>query len=456
MARLTTLLSPYSNVDPYPTFGVWSGQGTYSIYDSNLACIYTSYAMNFTNTENATGTNSAAVQTSAFVASTGGAASSAYHVARTSANSADGNVVVDLTPGAGVASVMRSFSPYDINAHLCGTVIGEEGVRQKATTRQTDLAIGLYTRGGRKIQELNLGTSGPSGGVLRTSAGEPGTVGQGMISYNDRTRTLIVILGANGSSSYRAHVYTNTKRSLNNPLMGGNELYNFVSEAYAGTNGASYYYNNFSWVTGTLGPIESHRRLRVVLGDNGVVGLFKMAPSDSASWATLALNPAGTTATLTAVSSAGLTTSYGVDNDLNSGSRTNITWDNKWIFAYCNYYYYGAGVYGVFFYTPDPTKLYTVTITGAGNYPGYAVLPFGANKWIIAPQQNTDGGNLFNIGFIDPEGARANGRLPDGTTIANQGSLSSSIIFGSNNFDIINTTTDYACLVAMSQWYGLV
>jgi len=442
MANLSKLFNPYKDVDPYPAFAVYGGSPTspqWSIIDSEMSNI--SCGQYYSGTEG-WNNNQGFVGTDGFVSSN----SSSYAVAYSSANQAEGNLYVDLSVNTKYGSIFRSGSS-SLSGWWAnyGTVIGEEGVRQKISISQIDNSIYTHPRGGTILEQVNLN-------ALRNTSGEGGSLGRGQVSYNDRTGTLVVLMSADSSVNYRAHVYKNEKRKLNTALISSHNLRTFISEAYAGTNGASYYYNDFTWSTASATSYpDAWRRMRVTLGDNGILGLFRFAPNQGAYWSYVTLNPAGTTATVTDINNQSVTTTYGWNSGLNYGAKTNITWDNKWTFSSCHYYYYGAGMIGVWFYTPDPSKsfFYSNQSTSAG----MAMLPFQASKWIYSTQVNSDGGTLMQLSIFDPEGIRNNGRGPTGSgPIANGANITSETQNQNNNFDVPYSSTYYPCIVAMSQW----
>ena len=443
MANLSKLFNPYKDVDPYPTFAIWGGSPAgnpgWSIVDSEMSHI--SNGIVYTGTEG-WNTNSSYTGTDGLVSSN----STSYAVAYSSANQAEGNLYVDPSVNTKQGSPFRvattSFSGFWANF---GTVIGEEGVRQKISIAQVDNEIYTHLRGGPVLETVNLNS-------LRNTSGEGGSLGRGQISYNDRTGTLVVLMSASSSVSYRAHVYTNTKRKLNTALISSHNLRAFIGEAYAGTNGASYYYNDFTWTTtGATGSADAWRRMRVTLGDNSILGLFRYTPNQGAYWSYVTLNPAGTTATVTDINNSAVTTTYGWASGANYGAKTNITWDNKWTFSSCQYYYYGAGMIGVWFYTPDPTKSFFYV--NQSSSAGMAMLPFQASKWVYSTQVNSNSGNLMQLSIFDPEGIRQNGLSPTGGgPIANAADITSQTQATNFNFDVPYSSTYYPCIVAMSQW----
>ena len=445
MAKLKQLIDPFDQVDPYPTFGIWSDASLWgTVINSELYPI---------------GTFRAATSQEMWAASAGAASTSTILgtgsgslIQSTVINQAEGNQVLDIGP-RNVGGIARSIAATPLNVGNIwakfGVVIGERGVRQKISLWHSDTDIALYMRGGTQIELVS--TTG-----LRNATGEPGAQGFGQICYNDRTGTLMLITSAASSTNYRAHVWVNPRRSLNSALVHSGALRTFISEAFNGTNGASYYYNDFSWSTsGATARVESWRRVRVILGDNGKVGLFRHTTSTQAIWASITLNPAGTTATATAISNATITTTQDYDTAAYLGCRTNITWDNEWVAAYCQYANYGTGIVVAFFYTKDPSIVYHYTNTASGNSAsGVGIVPISENRWLISEYQNSDGGALMQLRSFDPAGCRANGRNVDGTSIATTGGQITATTNINGNFDVSGTTTNYPAVVAMSHWWG--
>lgn len=444
MARLRDLTQPFNQVDPLPQFAIWgSGSGydhSMQIIGSDLGKIATAvYQQTFEHWNNASYFSTANVASSN---------NSSYYVTYTPSNQAEGNALVAPTVSSANGSPINRYSPGMDNWHWYGTVIGLRGKRQKISIGFNNQTVFVAPRGGLASESFSMATTG-----FWNTSGQAGFESYGQISYNERTNTLVIIGGASSTTNYRAHVYINPRINLNDAYLRQGDLRLFMSQAYSGTGGASYFYNDFSWSTSAATSYtESYASMRVVLGDNNVIGLYRMTPSNQANFATVTLNSAGTTATVNNLGSLSATTSYGREQGSLYGSRSNITWDNEWAFCYSPYYYYGSGMNGVWFYTKNPSIYYTFA-DGSTSY-GAAMLPFAENKWIYAYNADSNGGQLIGYAIMDPEGVRATGMNNDGTNtaVSNGSSLGGKVIRSAFNFDTGYTTTHYPCLVALTEW----
>lgn len=298
-----------------------------------------------------------------------------------------------------------------------GTSIGEYGVRARTSMYVLNATIGLYGR--TNLVPLDRFTL--TNGTHLNTTGEAGNVTYGMISYNDRTRTLIVIRAANAGTTYRAHVWRNPNMSLNNRhSYRTGQLWKFITDAYGAVGGASYYYNDFAWAGAST--VEGCNHMRVILGDNNRVGLFRMNPNSTTNFAYITLNSGSTSATLTTLSSlTGNNPSYGIDSGNRFGTQAQISWDQQWMATWCAYASYQAGINMVLWYIPDPAIYYTYTNTDANA--GISIAPIGANRWVVGTNLNTDGSGprLFTL---EAESPRVTGRsATSGTVLANGGAL---------------------------------
>jgi hypothetical protein len=440
MQYLDKIIEAPGSVDPLPRYAWYTYQTTSGNYGLD---IYSSNNTKLGSTTISTG-GEAQNNYSGYYAtvSTAGSGSSSYSIAGTPANGVSGNIYVRAQIGSphyttGPATHATDFT--NISQYF-GTSIGEYG----RYSRTLFSASGSNISRSAAFSGVFLERVTMVDGTHFTTTGEPGGTSFGQISYNDRTRTLFYARG-NASNQYRAHVWRNPNISLNNTgsLVTGN-LEKFIRDAKLGTGGASYYYNDFTWsTTGSSSYNESLYHNQFTLGDNGIVGMFRMTPSNQAVAAYLTLNPASTSATVTALTTFSLTTSYGIEQGNQFGARSQINWDQNWSVSYCPYYYYHCGFAGVWFYTPDPTKYYKYYYADTSH--GVMLAPLGASRWALAFSVNNTDGNGPIIYPFDPDGARITGTLFNGSAIANGGTLGAS----DSNYigDAYSTTTNYSALV---------
>ncbi len=449
--RLNEVLNPWGFEDPLPTFGVLDansnlGDPFVDIYCSDFEKIG---SVRFQTGSEGMQAFGVSIRTDAQVSTNSGAG-----IANgTNANHSEGNIWLDIPPTPGRAVPIPSNSKAAIQAYY-GTVIERRGVRPKISLAAFDASwLYLFARGGQQILDLVFTTT------WRNTTGEPaGAECYGQISYNIRTRKLLMVYGDN-SNNYRAHVWTFTpSQNFNKTALGEAAAprtgwaYYDLANAYNGSSGASYFYNDFTWsTTGSSSYTESRKHNKFVLGDNDIVGMFRMTPSNQAVVANLTLNPSGTTATVTALTTMTATTSYGIEQGVLFGSRTMHTWDNEWMACYSPYYYYGAGINMVIFNTKDPSKYYTYQLQDSAN--GVGLAPIGESKFIIRAQQNSDGGNGVTFGIIDPAGPFYYGRGPAGEAIANGAALP--VTYGGiGMIDSYYTSTNYPQIIPMQNWVG--
>lgn len=451
--RLDEVFYPYRGQDPLPTFGVISSntntpaQAAVDIYCSDFEKIA---SVRFDPNSEGAVTYGSAISSNAQVSS-----NSATGIALgTAANHSEGNIWLDVpvTPGSG-AMLPLNTTKASIQAYY-GTIIERRGIRPRFSLAAND-ANYLYgfNRGGQQPID-NVYTTGQ-----RTTAGEPaGALCYGQFSYNVRTRRLLMVYGDN-SNNYRAHVWNMVSSEQFNYLSYGETSaarpgYLYYDLAYAKGNfyGASYFYNDFTWsTTGSSTYTESRHHNKFILGDNGVVGMFRMTPSNQAVVANLILNPAGTTATVTPLTTLSSTTTYGIEQGVTHGARTMHTWDNEWMACYSPYAFYGAGINMAIFNTKDPSKYYTYTLQDSSN--GVGIAPIGESKFIIRAQSNSDAGTGVTFGIIDPAGPYYNGRGPSGETIANGAALP--VTYGGTGMiDVLYTSTNYPQIIPMQNWVG--
>lgn len=382
---------------------------------------------------------------------------STYSVMGTSFQGADGHAFIGISgtdnfgPNYGWAK-----DPYSIAGTFrdCGVIIGKPGIRQETSIRQSSQTIQLAVRGSSPyIETLNIASSTYSTWASRT--------GYGSIGYNDRSKTL-VILESDASNNIRMHVWKN-----NNP---GNELnllstptgalHRFMSEAKAAGTPTSeedpigYFYNDFTWNDGGSSSYEESRyRFRVVPGDNGLVGLSRMVPSNATQYTYVTPDYSATSITNpTTLMSQGLTTSYGMDQGTYYGMRHQIAWDNDWVVSYNVYYYYMAGMVANFCSSKDPSKYYR------GNYNttnyGSQIVPLNKSKFLFNYSGNNGDGQGSYGWVVDPSGTLAN----DGYTGINAGNISnggslpmtSKSVYG--NHDSYYWSTMYPVLYSPDYW----
>lgn len=448
-AAVTALSSDVSNlpsVDPLPTFGTYTNRDNspyWNIYDSYMQPLDAGYqntdselhspwtGINYTN-----GNFSSNSWTS-------------YWMGATPMQSADGHQSYSLAPGY---AVTVAKNPDVLQSYMArwGIVIGKRGKRQRFSLWSNNSEVKIMARGVAEghYEYVNLNNSAYATWYGGTSYGS--------IGYNDRTQTLVVIEAKDGSNNYRMHIWRNNgkARSLNVDNYQTGQLDAFLKEAKAGIVGSdqtatvlSYQYRDFQWqINSSQSYNESRYRIRVIPGDNGIIGMARMVPSNVTHYATY--TPSSSTLN-TSFNTIGLTTSYGIDQGDRYGMRSQITWDNNWVAAYSPYYYYGSGINVYFIDTRDPRNYFTGQNGDTNN--GCQLVPYGQDKFMFNRSvENADGNIGMRLFIIDPEGARL-GRTTSGTISNGSGlGLTNNIQIGM--FDTRYTSTDYPVLMPVAHW----
>lgn len=438
MQYLDKVYNSPASLDPLPRIGFFTYQhssGSYGIdvFNSNLTK-HSSYTIS-TSSEAVNNWGGGYLSTASYISSNSGS----YMSGQTTANYFGGNCYIRPASSSGPMASSLNWgvgSGQSLRTYF-GCSYGEYGVGSRTSLYFQGSTIRLFPRYGLSyIESVSLTSV-----THWTSVGAPGTDGRGQVSYNDRTRTLLVVVGS--SNSYRAHVWRNPNISLSdkNALKSG-ILNKFITDAKSGVGGASYYYNDFSWSTSSSSSYaESQYHNQYVLGDNGKVGIFRMTPSTQATWGKMTLNPSGTTTTVTTINSVSLTTSYGIDQGAQYGSSQVVSWDQNWAATFCQYYYYGAGYIVVYWYTPDP-EIYFYDYQQDTTY-GFSIVPIGRSSFTCAYQQNADNGGPY-VNITSPEPARA-GFTATGSAIANGGQLTAGV--GGVRGESFSTTTNYPVII---------
>lgn len=451
MANLSTVLVPTSSsgkiYDPLPTVIVWSNyansQYTYSVYDTYSQPITSGYYS--TDTEGWNNYSSYSRTDS----SIGSSSLTTFFGQSCTMAQSEGHWIINtpLLGGTYVAS-NKSFNNATSYWPYYGTVISPYGIRQRVSLYANGNSLELHTfAGGALLSGLSLNAT------FLNNSGEPAATSYGMISYNANTKTLAYIRG-NSSNNYRLHVWKNPNVDLNNASASNDTLYKFLLEARNGTNGASYYYNDFTWQTsGSTSYGESQYHMRVIMGDNDKIGVVRMTPNYATIHMTITPNPASTSLSSgpTQISSIGLTTSYGIEQGSYYGMRSMNTWDNRTIACYSPYYYYASGINMHFVDTTDPSKGYywQYADTGWGAHP----FPIGAGEiGVRYTGGNVDGGSGMYAWVHSPSGAFKNGRNPGNTasTLSNGSNIDPLVTYFA--FDTGYTSTLYPWILPMSTW----
>lgn len=443
LAVLSSTIATLPNSEPLPNFATFSNFNNdprFTVYNSDMRELYTGRPD--TNAElwaSWTGNN----YTNGNI---GGNSWTSYWMGATPFYQADTHWYWRLSEGY---YVYPSMNPDGMDSWMpfWGVIIGNNGKRQKISMWSQNNILRVNYRGVQNghLEELNMNST--------TYATWFGGTQYGMFSYNERTGTMVVIEAKDASNNYRLHRWINTgeNRSINQSNFRSGMLHRFMSEAKAGltTNGtASYNFYDFQWqASASQNYNESRYRMRIVVGDNGIIGMQRFVPSNITHYATY--TPSSGTLN-TAFNTISNTTSYGYEQGNKYGARHMITWDNNWVAAYNVYYYYGSGMNVFFIDTRDPRNYYTGQYGSTDN--GCALVPFQKNKFMWSYHvSNSDGTSGQRLAIVDLEGPLKYGRTLSGT-IANGANIDLAKNIMNGIFDTKYTSTNYTYLMPMPRW----
>ena len=341
----------------------------------------------------------------------------------------------------------------------CGTIIGAKGVRQRVSHYNTDSEFQIRLRGMSNgyLDRVDLNSA--------TYATWAGRTNRGMSSYNDRTN-MLAVAESTTANAIRLHVWRNTSVSLNGFSHKAGLLHKFLSEAKAAgpltgshlNTAKNYAFYDFTWAQAGSTRAEPSYHMKLVMGDNGVIGFGRFNHDGYAQrYGYFTIASQGTagnsgigTFTDTEIN-LGNTTSYGIDQSIDwYGQKHHITWDNEWLAIFSPYHYYSNGINCHTINTYDPTKLFYFRNTDGSN--GTAIVPFKEDKFIsLYSVQNGDGqGPCLYV--VDPGSAAKNLRRTDGTTLSFGGDLQPYNVNHNYQFDTHSNTTQYPHIVSMPHW----
>lgn len=452
-----TLVNKVANLNPYPTFATWSNRSNepaYVVYGSHMQPIHGGILTTGSEIGQAfTGTNYTNT-------SQGSSSRTTAWTKATCSQQAEGNWYVRMPSSSSGGSEMNfawGRNPDYVRSHwpFFGTIIQEEGVRPHNSIYYNGNTVSIYPRGGvAPLEAIGVNSS-----TYATWVGAQ--TGYTAISYNKRTKTLIVVEPRDLNNNYRLHVWKNANagRDLDDANFTVGTLHFFLSEAKAAGTPTSlaqtayYYYNDFQWQSNNSQSYEeSRRKMYVIMGDNNHVGLSRFVPSNITHHASFEPNFLQTSGTLTTYNGPAATTSYGIEQGNDYGMRYMHTWDNDWFAFYSVYYYYGSGMNVIFVKASDPTKYYFGQ--WASTSWGAQLVPFKKDKFIMhAGDSNADGNVGMRLYTVDLGGLFKNGREPNGTARANGSTID---LFSSSayqySFDTRYTSTNYPIVVPMDEW----
>lgn len=444
LSALTADVSALPSKEPLPYFATWSNRDNdprASIYNSDMREVYNGKPDTNAEMWSAwTGNN----YTNGNIGSNGWTSN---WMGSTSFYQADTHWYFRVSEGYNNPGFASNPDGQDSYMPYWGVIIGNTGKRQKISLFNSNSTLRVFPRGVQNgwLEGIDLNSA--------TYATWFGGTTYGMVSYNERTGTLVVIEAKDGNNNYRLHrwINTGTNRSFNQSNYKAGMLHRFVSEAKTGltTNGiASYNFYDFQWQANSSQSYnESRYRMRIVVGDNGIIGMQRFVPSNITHYATYTPSSQTLTTSFNTISN---TTSYGIDQGGKYGARHMITWDNYWVAAYNVYYYYGSGMNVFFIDTRDPRNYFIGQYGDTNN--GCALVPFEKNKFMWSYHvSNSDGTSGQRLAIVDLEGPKNTGRTLSGT-IANGGNISLDKNVMNGIFDTKYTSTNYTLLLPVQRW----
>jgi hypothetical protein len=433
---------PAYEKQPLPLVGIYSSYNNSpdcSVYDSDFNLVSRSTQSNGGNAwptsgeiwSDYTGWN----YTNGHVSSSG---ASSYWVKATTCYSVDGHQLMRLSPN-GCLAVRQPAEMGSFMANF-GVIVGPEGYRQPMSLWFSGTTLRQYTRGGfAQLDQLTTGLSAASA----TTWNGTNTNMRGAVGYHWVAGLLVLIEARDTSCNYRAHIWKHPTAKLSGKP---GELNQFILEAKAGSNGASYQYVDFSWsANGSTSYTESQYRMRVIPTKSGRIALVRFVPHNCSHMAVLTPG-VGNTGTLdTNFTTVSCTTSYGIEQGSYYGMRHQITWDNQWVAAFAPYYYYGSGLSGHVVNTDDPTRYYRLSYSSSSC--GVSIIPIRASGLAYSfHENNADSSQGLNVGVMDFSGVgfQTTGMLTNGGAV----SLSTSRYW----IDTGYTSTNYPCLMPVENW----
>ena len=383
-----------------------------------------------------------------------------YHGGSTVWGSADGHVLYRPNlHGNHAGNYMNRADQTNQFLIRCGTIIGVKGVRQRVSHYSNDSEFQIRARGATTgyFDRVDLNDAAYATWAGRTN--------RGMSSYNDRTKMLAVVESTT-SNSIRLHVWRNTSLTLNGFAHKAGTLHKFLSEAKtAGPSQGglfvapkSYQFFDFTWSHAGSTRNEPSYHMKLIMGDNGVVGFARFNHDGYAQkygyftiQSTGSAGQAGVGAFTDSNVDLGNTTSYGIDQSEQwYGQKHQITWDNEWVAVYSPYYYYACGINCHTINTYDPTKLFYFRNTNSAS--GHQVMPFKEGQFIInhtEPNGDSTGPYLY---IADPSSAAKTFRRQNNTTLSYGGDLQPYNTTIHYQYDTHGSTTQYAHGVSMPHW----
>ncbi len=204
------------------------------------------------------------------------------------------------------------------------------------------------------------------------------TLSRTMATYNETTKTLVVLWGSSGSTTVDCAVFKGTV-NLNKVA----KLEDYFSTASV---------KNFS-ITGSapaaLNSINYSNSMHI---DNNDRLLMHWSYSSSSSLYAVSLAGSAGTVAATAVASRNQTTSYGPETSFAYRPKVQTTWDHKWIAMTRPYYYYGSGHQTWFVSAEDNTRYFYANYTASSG--GGAIFPSGRTGFTYFTGVNGDSAGL--------------------------------------------------------------
>jgi hypothetical protein len=305
---------------------------------------------------------------------------------------------------------------------------------------QTSMEASYYDYPSSKLHwSIDTQSGFSANGVPDASSGD----GKGCIGYNTNTNKIAYMRRSNYNHFPVVHSHTMNLRDVtigktDKPTWPNNTWSTWVSKTGATivSDGTTQQYKSSNQ------DGEDRNRGVTILCDNDKVVYFQMIPHVGA---TITRFSADANPTRELYYANQWTTSYGMDNGSEFGSRYQVTTDGKYVICYCASYYYGSGYYAAIVRVSDGKMTFSRR-NDSNN--GFQFATFGpGNDVYCLSSTNSDGqyhpkGGIFNCAeLIDKYG--------DSVSSGNGVSMFDfdTYLSDQSGLDVVGYTTCYPCLI---------
>jgi hypothetical protein len=266
-------------------------------------------------------------------------------------------------------------------------------------------------------------------GVSRVNSN---TTSNGMGTYNERTKTLVLMWGA-GNRNVDVAVFRSTK-NLNTVAR--------LSDFFDNATVTNYQFDSSQNPTN----LSTMNYSCVMFLDDNDKLTTHWSHSSTAYLYTSDLSGSGGLVTSSQLDQTGQTTSYGPEQGLQYRPKLQTSWDHKWVVMYRQYYQYGGGYQAYFVSTEDSSRWFKSNFTT--NNGGGAFFPSGRTGFIHMHGTNADSAGCY-VASYDFTTTSTTGT--DSTTYGFSTNASSSDLGAIANQAALSTAHTY---VHSGYWYS--